>query len=128
MLGKYGGDPEADKYIAESAAAFRRAFELNPDLSLAHNLYTYAEVDDGRAKDAMVRLLERLRHRSSDPELYAGLVHACRYCGVLDASIAASAHARRLYFWFTDDRGAFCTSCRATTRRPSLETPTIRRT
>jgi non-specific serine/threonine protein kinase len=96
MLGKYGGDPEADKYIAESAAAFRRAFELNPDLSLAHNLYTYAEVDDGRAKDAMVRLLERLRHRSSDPELYAGLVHACRYCGVLDASIAADAHARRL--------------------------------
>jgi len=96
MLGKYGGDPDADRRIAESAIAFKRAFELNPDLSLAHNLYTYAEVDDGRAKDAMVRLLERLRHRSSDPELYAGLVHACRYCGILDASIAADAHARRL--------------------------------
>ena len=35
------------------------------------------------------------RH-GNDPELFAGLVHACRYCGLLDESIAAHAEARRL--------------------------------
>ena len=96
MIGKYGEGLEAAKFVDESERAFGRAFELNPDLSIAHNLYTYSEVDSGRASYAMTRLLGRLRHRSSDPELYAGLVHACRYCGLLDASIAADAHARRL--------------------------------
>ena len=74
----------------------RLAFELNPDSSLAHNLYTYAEVDSGRALQAVLRLLGRLKQRSSDPELYAGLVHACRYIGVLDASVAAYQRAIRL--------------------------------
>jgi tetratricopeptide (TPR) repeat protein len=96
MLGKYGEGPQAHVYVKDAERAFGRAFELNPDLSIAHNLYTYAEVETGRASDAMVRLLDRLRRRSSDPELYAGLVQACRYCGLLDASIAADAHARRL--------------------------------
>jgi hypothetical protein len=44
----------------------------------------------------VLRLLERIRERSSDPELYAGLVHACRYVGLLDASIAAFHRASRL--------------------------------
>jgi tetratricopeptide (TPR) repeat protein len=96
MLGKYGEGPDAAQAVVEAERAFARAFELNPDLSLAHNLVTYGEVDTGRARDAMSRLLDRLRQRSSDPELYAGLVHACRYCGLLEASIAADAHARRL--------------------------------
>ena len=34
--------------------------------------------------------------RSADPELCAGLVSTCRYCGLLDASVAADALARRL--------------------------------
>jgi serine/threonine-protein kinase len=96
LLGKYGDRDVAGEHVQDAKAAFARAFELNPDLSLAHNLYTYAEVENGRAQDAMTRLLGRLRSRQSDPELYAGLVHACRYCGLLDASIAADAHARRL--------------------------------
>jgi len=54
------------------------------------------EVEDGRATEAVVRLLGRVRQRASDPELYAGLVHACRYAGLLDASIAAFHRARRL--------------------------------
>jgi eukaryotic-like serine/threonine-protein kinase len=96
LLGKYGSGVDAAEHVQEAKAAFARAFDLNPDLSLAHNLYTYAEVENGRAQDAMTRLLGRLQSRSSDPELYAGLVHACRYCGLLGASIAADAHARRL--------------------------------
>ena len=96
VLGKYGYAENAPIKLAEAEDAFKRAFELNPDSSLAHNLYTYAEVDSGRALQAVLRLLGRLKQRSSDPELYAGLVHACRYIGVLDASVAAYQRAIRL--------------------------------
>jgi serine/threonine protein kinase len=95
-LGKFLGGEDAPALASRAEHAFRRAFQLNPDLPLAHNLYTYAEVETGRARDAMVRLLLRLQHRSSEPELFAGLVHACRYCGLIDASIAADRHAKRL--------------------------------
>jgi hypothetical protein len=44
----------------------------------------------------MRRLLESARQRPSDPELFAGLVHALRYCGLLDASVAAHVRARWL--------------------------------
>ena len=44
----------------------------------------------------MVRLLGRAQRHREDPELFAGLVHACRYCGLLEASVAAHAEARRL--------------------------------
>ena len=87
-------NPEENLNRAESA--FTRALEINPDLSLAHNLYAHLEVDLGRAQDAMTRLLERAQSRTADPELFAGLVHACRYCGLLDASIAADEQALRL--------------------------------
>ena len=44
----------------------------------------------------MVRLLGEATRHGNDPELFAGLVHACRYCGLYDQSIAAHAEARRL--------------------------------
>jgi len=87
-------NPEENLNRAESA--FIRALEINPDLSAAHNLYAHLEVDLGRAQHAMTRLLERAQSRTTDPELFAGLVHACRYCGLLDASRAADEQARRL--------------------------------
>ena len=96
VIGKYGMGESARQHLAEAEDAFSRAFRINPDLSLAHNLYTHVEVDSGRAQQAVVRLLGRVRDRTSDPELYAGLVHACRYCGLLDASIAAYNRASRL--------------------------------
>jgi len=96
VMGKYGKGDTAQQYLAEAEDAFSRAFRINPDLSLAHNLYTHVEVDSGRAPQAVIRLLGRVRDRTSDPELYAGLVHACRYCGLLDASIAAYNRASRL--------------------------------
>ena len=44
----------------------------------------------------MLRLIDRARGRPSDPDLFAGLVHAFRYCGLLEASVAAYEQARRL--------------------------------
>jgi TolB-like protein len=93
VMGKYlesGGHDCLE--LAE--VALKRALELNPDLAVAHKLYAQLEVDLGRAEAAMARLLERAR--SADPELLAGLVSTCRYCGLLDASIAADTLARRL--------------------------------
>lgn len=93
VMGKYL-DAGARESLDHAEVAFRRALEINPDLPLAHKLYAQLEVDLGRAKEAMVRLLERTR--SADPELFAGLVSACQYCGLLEASVAADARARRL--------------------------------
>jgi tetratricopeptide (TPR) repeat protein len=90
-------DPErADSHLEAAEASFGRALDLNPDLPLAHNLYAYLEVDCGRAKEAMLRLLDLARRRRADPEIFAGLVHACRYCGLLQASIAAFEKGHRL--------------------------------
>jgi DNA-binding winged helix-turn-helix (wHTH) protein/tetratricopeptide (TPR) repeat protein len=94
VLGKYGHDPEQNLQRAEQA--FLRALELNPDLSLAHNLYAHLEAERGRAQDAMLRLLDRVRTYSNDAELFAGLVYVCRYCGLLNASAGAYARARYL--------------------------------
>jgi len=87
---------ESDENYALAEAAFRRALELNPDLSIAHNLFTLVEVETGRARQAMLRLLERARTHPGDPELFAGLVQACRYAGLDHPAIAAYEHAYRL--------------------------------
>jgi serine/threonine protein kinase/tetratricopeptide (TPR) repeat protein len=94
-LGKFSAT-DADELLERSESAFRRALELNPDLSRAHNLYARLKIDLGNAHDAMLGLLERTRIRRNDPDLFAGLVQACRYCGLLDASIAADHQARRV--------------------------------
>ena len=44
----------------------------------------------------MVRLLGEAERHGNDAELFAGLVHACRYCGLYEQSIAAHTEARRL--------------------------------
>jgi serine/threonine protein kinase/tetratricopeptide (TPR) repeat protein len=92
MLGKYFDVPDG---AARAEQAFERAEALNPDLPLLHKLYAQLESDAGRAVDAMRRLLRRA-HAGVDPEHFAGLVHACRYVGLLDASVAAHEEARRL--------------------------------
>ena len=94
VIGKFV-DGAADSE-ARAEDAFRRALALNPRLSLAHKYYANLEADLGRAPQAVVRLLgEAVRH-GNDPELFAGLVHACRYCGLFEQSIAAHEEARRL--------------------------------
>jgi tetratricopeptide (TPR) repeat protein len=94
LIGKYLQDPEANQVRAEEA--FRRALELEPDLSVAHKFYAHFEAESGGAERAMVRLLERAKEKREDAELFAGLVHACRYCGLFEQSIAAHEEAQRL--------------------------------
>jgi eukaryotic-like serine/threonine-protein kinase len=89
-------DESSDRNYLLAQEAFQRALELNPDLSIAHNLFTIVEVETGRAREAMRRLLERARVQSADPELFAGLVQACRYAGLQRPAITAHEHARRL--------------------------------
>jgi tetratricopeptide (TPR) repeat protein len=81
--------------LKKSENAFKQALDLNPDLPVVHKAYAQLEVDLGRAGDAMVRLLERARE-SADSEVFAGLVSPLRYCGLLEASVAAHARARAL--------------------------------
>jgi len=90
VMAKYVETGASDGF-ALAEAAFRRALELNPELPLAHKLYAQLEVDLGRAPSAMARLVARAG--SADPELLAGLVSTCRYCGLLDASVAAHTRA-----------------------------------
>jgi TolB-like protein len=96
LIGKFGDPANAVGNIARGKDAIQRALAINPELSMAHQLYAYIEVEAGNAREALVRLLERVRQAPSEPELFAGLVHACRYCGLLDASIAAYERAQRL--------------------------------
>ncbi|MBZ5611367.1 MAG: protein kinase [Acidobacteriia bacterium] len=94
LADKYA-DASAEK-LAEADSAIRRALELSPDLPLAHNIYAQVQVEEGRALEATKGLLERSKTARNDPELFAGLTHSCRYCGLLEASLAAHQQARRL--------------------------------
>jgi hypothetical protein len=94
VIGKYiESAPDSDERAED---ALRRALAINPRLSLAHKFYANLEADTGHADRAMVRLLGEANRHGNDPELFAGLVHACRYCGLMDESLAAHAEARRL--------------------------------
>jgi serine/threonine protein kinase len=94
VIGKYiDGSTDTEGRAAE---AFQRALNLNPRLSVAHKYYANLEADIGHATRAVVRLLGEANRHGNDPELFAGLVHACRYCGLFDEAIAAHAEARRL--------------------------------
>ena len=92
VMGKYL--PGTAEGFARAEAAFQRALQLNPELTIAHKLYAQLEVDLGRARESMIRLVERAH--TPDPELMAGLVTTCRYCGLLEASLAAHARAAEL--------------------------------
>jgi eukaryotic-like serine/threonine-protein kinase len=95
LLAKYFLE-EPEENMARADEAYRRALDLEPDLPEAHKLYAHREAEIGRARDALVRLLGLARTTRNDPETFAGLVHACRYCGLLEASEAAHREARRL--------------------------------
>jgi tetratricopeptide (TPR) repeat protein len=93
----------SDKYnlgslegLRSAEEAFETALRLNPNLTLAHNLYTHVQVDQGRSLPALKRLLDRAHQRRSDAELFAGLAHVCRYCGLLQPALVAHQEARRL--------------------------------
>lgn len=103
----------ADQSLADSEAALQRALSLNPALAMAHNWYAQLETDLGRTRDALLRLTGRAVANPLDPEVFGGLVLVCRYCGLLEASVAAHDRARRLdpqivtsvrhTYWLLDD-------------------------
>jgi TolB-like protein len=95
VMAKYSaGDARDCDALAEES--FSHALALNPELSVAHHFYAQLDLDRGRPRDALVRLLGRAREHRADPQLFAGLVHACRYCGLIDASLAAHRRAHAL--------------------------------
>ena len=96
VLGKYGHADRTES-VRRARQAFERALAINPDLPLTHNLYTYFEVENlASPVSAMLRLLGRIERQNADAELYSGLVIACRYGGLLEASLAAHDRAVRL--------------------------------
>jgi hypothetical protein len=54
------------------------------------------ELETKRIPETLIRLLDRAREHAADPHLFAALVSACRFGGLLEASIAADRRARRL--------------------------------
>ena len=87
---------EVEHGYAEAERSFEQALSLNPDLAVAHREYAALEIERGRAREALVRLLARIDADGGNANLFAGLVLACRYCGLLEASLAAHEHAWRL--------------------------------
>jgi tetratricopeptide (TPR) repeat protein len=95
MMAKYTAE-ETDANFRRAEAAISKALELNPDQPSAHMLLAQLETDVGRGRDAVVRLLGRAQLNPRDPEPFAGLCYACRYCGLLDESLAADRRVREL--------------------------------
>jgi serine/threonine-protein kinase len=94
VIGKYVAASPNSESLAEDA--LKRALELNPRLAIAHRIYAQLEADMGQPRQAMTRLLGQARRHGNDPELFVGLVHVCRYCGLYDESLAAHDEACRL--------------------------------
>ncbi|MGD9905151.1 MAG: protein kinase, partial [Vicinamibacterales bacterium] len=92
VLGKF----EDQAALAEAEVSLRRALALDPDDGAAQYYLAQLEIDLGRVGEALARLLDRAWQRRAEPQVFAGLVHACRYGGLLDASLAAHRTAVRL--------------------------------
>src|SRR4029453_13154694 len=65
-------------------------------LACAHQFYTQLQVDLGQSRARVVRVGHRIVQRGDEPESYAGLVHAMRYSGLLEESVAAHTRATAL--------------------------------
>jgi DNA-binding winged helix-turn-helix (wHTH) protein/tetratricopeptide (TPR) repeat protein len=87
FLDKFDREAAASAELAR--AALRRALALAPDLTDAHQFSTFLEVDAGHAADAIERLLDRVQSHSGEPEMYASLVQALRFEGLLKESVEA---------------------------------------
>jgi serine/threonine protein kinase/tetratricopeptide (TPR) repeat protein len=92
ILGKY----EDPAQLARAETAFLHALQLDPKHGAAQHYYAQLEVDLGRVGAALSRLLKRAEERRAEPYIYAALVHALRYGGLLEESVAAHLQAVRL--------------------------------
>jgi serine/threonine protein kinase len=95
LRAKYDRSDTAES-LRQAREALDRALALNPDLDVAHGYYAQLEADVGEPRRAMVRLLGRAAVRQASAEISAGLVYACRFCGLTSESIAFHHDARRL--------------------------------
>ncbi len=82
--------------LTRAESAFQRALDLNAELPVAHSQYAFLEAELGRAKEAVARLLRCAETGSASPDLFVALVLCCRFCGLLEASVAAHERARKL--------------------------------
>ena len=94
LIGK--ASERAPEHLAKADESFKRALGINPNLLMVHSYHAQVEADLGRALPAMTRLLALAQSSSATPELFAALVQVCRFCGQLEASIAANERARGL--------------------------------
>jgi non-specific serine/threonine protein kinase len=94
VIGKFEEDRPGNNRRAQEA--FDRALALAADLPVAHRYLTHLETEGGRADAAIARLLKHATVNRNDAQLFAALVHACRYAGLNAASLAAHEEARRL--------------------------------
>ena len=94
FLEKFKAGPSVNLDLAQ--AALRRALAIDPHLACAHHFYTQLQVDLGESREAAIRLTRRVRERGDEPESFAGLVHALRFCGLLDESVRAHERASAL--------------------------------
>jgi TolB-like protein/tetratricopeptide (TPR) repeat protein len=94
LIGK--GLENSPENLALAESAFKRALDLNNELPLAHSQYAFLEAELGRASIAMVRLLQCAETCRTSPDLFVALVLCCRFCGLLEPSLAAHNRARKL--------------------------------
>ena len=92
ILGKY----EDPAHLAKAESSFLKALELDPENGAAQHYYAQLEIDLGRVEAALSRLLKRAGERRAEPFIYAALVHAFRYSGLLDEYVASRHHALHL--------------------------------
>jgi non-specific serine/threonine protein kinase len=92
VIGKY----EDPALLVRAESALLKAQTLDPDNGAAVHYFAQLEIDLGRLDVALTRLLGRAQQRRAEPQVYAALVQACRYAGLLEASVAAHDRAHQL--------------------------------
>ena len=94
VIGKYiDGAPDSESRAEE---AFRRALALEPTSRWPTSSTRTSKRTSARRSGRSCACSARPTATATMPELFAGLVHACRYCGLYEQSIAAHVEARRL--------------------------------
>ena len=90
-LRQYGerGEPDAAKWYAQAAAAFREALALEPSNADAAQRLASVLMRMGETETAAAVVREALRRNPSDPVLYGRRGYVLRYTGALEQSIAA---------------------------------------
>ncbi|MGE3841971.1 MAG: protein kinase [Vicinamibacterales bacterium] len=92
ILGKY----EDIRLLDVAEASLQRALSLESGHGAAQYYTAQLDVDRGRVDTALRRLLRRAWEHRAEPHVFAALVHACRYGGLLEASMEAHRAATRL--------------------------------